>query len=575
MYQLLRTGTILSVIFLATSACDKSTTSPVESGIKDKADTATTVGEPDASSHDATAIATGGVAGSDGIVATGGVVGAGGASADAGSHGIGGATGTGGVLASGGLPGSGGRKSSGGAPGTGGLPGGGGSRSSGGAPGTGGMVAVDGGQSIDGGAGGTTGLDGAAAAGGTTSGTLPGSTAAGAIPASLPSRMMVGVFAPDNGETWMKQSGVKWDVRWVYLSGQHGQDWYNDWGYGSADGSWASDWFTQCDQQGFIPGIHLYNIGYGHDQGDAGLLTEIRNATFIANYFTEWKALMQLAKKFGKPVIIVLEGDSFGMIEMLTKNDPNAAATIGSSGMADLSGLPDTIAGLGMAYLKIRSSVGATNVAIGPDVPAYAANGDILNGDNSDLQAHVDYQMKFFQPFGLGANATGDRFDFQASNPLSGDADYYRIVGGDSGRWWDASDTASVNAKSFNRYAEWLRLFNQAAGRRWILHQIPVGNSNMLNVNSDCGAPTDKCTPRTGYKDNRPEYFFNYDAPSSKALRDQHLAKFADAGVIGLLFGAGDGGSTTPYNDTWTDGQLFLKSRVGAVLSAGGFAIAP
>jgi hypothetical protein len=557
MHQLLRAGTILSVTLLATSSCGKSTTSRVDTSVEDKADAPTPVGGPDASSRDATAMVTGGVTGSGGMVATGGVVGAGGTIAAGGSHGSGGAT------------------SKGGAPGTGGLSGSGGGKSSGGTPGTGGLAAMDAGQSVDGSTGGTTGLDGAAATGGATSGTLPGSTAAGAIPASLPSRMMVGVFASDNGETWMKQSGVTWDVRWVYLSGQHGQNWYNDWGYGSADGSWASDWFTQCDQQGFIPGIHLYHIGYGHDQGDAGLLTEIRNATFITNYFTEWKALMQLAKKFGKPVIIVLEGDSFGMIEMLTKNDPNAAATIGSSGMADLSGLPDTIAGLGMAYLKIRSSVGATNVAIGPDVPAYAANGDILNGDNSDLQAHVDYQMKFFQPFGLGANATGDRFDFQASNPLSGDADYYRIVGGDSGRWWDASDTASVNSKSFNRYAEWLRLFNQAAGRRWILHQIPVGNANMLNVDSDCGSATDKCTPRTGYKDNRPEYFFNYDAPSSKAIRDQHLAKFANAGVIGLLFGAGDGGSTTPYNDTWTDGQLFLKSRVGAVLSAGGFAIAP
>jgi hypothetical protein len=51
------------------------------------------------------------------------------------------------------------------------------------------------------------------------------------------------------------------------------------------------------------------------------------------------------------------------------------------------------------------------------------------------------------------------------------------------------------------------------------------------------------------------------------------LAKFADAGVIGLLFGAGDGGSTTPYNDTWTDGQLFLKSRTDALQSTGGFTL--
>jgi len=67
----------------------------------------------------------------------------------------------------------------------------------------------------------------------------------------------------------------------------------------------------------------------------------------------------------------------------------------------------------------------------------------------------------------------------------------------------------------------------------------------------------------------------SWTIPSSQAIRDQHLARFADAGVIGLLFGSGDGGSTTPYNDTWTDNQLFLKSRAGAVISSGGFAIAP
>ena len=458
-------------------------------------------------------------------------------------------------------------------------------RGSGGASGQGGAAGGHGGAAGGGGGGGGTGAGGSgaggaggAAAGGATgtggaAGT--GGAPAGSIPASLPAHMMWGVFAADNNETWMQQSGVKWDVRWIYLAGQSGNDWYNNWGYGAADGSFATSWFTTCDQQGFIPGIHLYNIGYGHDRGDSGLLTEIRTASFVASYFTEWKALLQKAKAFGKPVIIVLEGDSFGMIEGLVNNDPNAAAAVGSSGLADLAGLPDTVAGLGMAYLQIKKSVGASNVAIGPDVPAYAANGDILNGDNTPLQPHVDYQMSFFGPFGLLDNATGARFDFTASNPLSGDADYYRLVGGDAGRWWDASDTASVNSKSFNRYAEWLRLFNQASGRRWILHQVPVGNSNMLDVNSDCGSPTDTCTPRTGYKDNRPEYFLNTDAPSSTAIRDQHLAKFAAAGVIGLLFGAGDGGSTTPYNDTWTDGQLFLKSRVKALVTAGGVPIAP
>ena len=457
----------------------------------------------------------------------------------------------------------------------------GGSNFAGGSSSTGGTrptssAASTGGSKPTGGAISTSGAvsnGGMSGTGGSTS--QPGSTSRGPIPASLPGHMLVGVFASDDTETWIKQSGVKWDVRWTYLAGQHGADWYNSWGYGAADGSWIGDWFTQCDQQGFIPGVHLYNIGYGHDGGDSGLLTEVRTASFVSNYFTEFKVMMQKAKAFGKPVIIVLEGDSFGMIEGLTGNDPNAAATIASSGLTDLAGLPNTVAGLGLAYLQIRKSVGAYNVALGPDVPAYEANGDILYGDNSALQPHVDFQTKFFLPFGLGTNATGDTFDFTASNPLSGDADFYRLANGDSGRWWDASDSASINSQSFNRYAEWLRLFNQTTGRRWILHQIPIGNSNMLNVDSNCQSPTDTCTPRTGYKDNRPEYFFNYDSPSSKTIRNQHLTKFADAGVFALLFGAGDGGSTTPYNDTWTDGQLYLKSRVSQLITDtnGGFAI--
>lgn len=472
----------------------------------------------------------------------------------------------GGSRFTGGASTTGGSASTGAANATGGRPTTGGAVSTGGAQASGGIVSTGGSKS-------TLAAGGAPNIGGTTG--ASGRSVKGPIPALLPAHMLIGNFAADDNETWMSQSGVKWDVRWVYLSGQHGNDWYNVWGYGAADGAWMSDWLTQCDQQGFIPGIHLYNIGYGHDQGDSGLLTEVRTASFVANYFTEFKALMQKAKAFGKPIIIVLEGDSFGMIEGLTNNDPTASATIASSGLADLQGLPNTVAGLGLAYLQIRKSVAAYNVAMGPDVPAYEANGDIMHGDNSTLQPHVDFQSKFFLPFGLGENVTGDRFDFAASNPLSADADYYRLVNGDSSRWWDASDSAPVNSLSFNRYAEWLRLFNQATGVRWVLHQLPIGNSNNLNTASDCDNPTDACTPRTGYKDNRPEYFLNYDAPSSKTIRDAHLAKFADAGVFALLFGGTEGGSTTSYNDTWTDGKLFLKSRVEQLVADtnGGFPI--
>jgi hypothetical protein len=152
-------------------------------------------------------------------------------------------------------------------------------------------------------------------------------------------------------------------------------------------------------------------------------------------------------------------------------------------------------------------------------------------------------------------------------------------VQGDAGYWLDASDTAGVATRSYNRYAEWLKVFHQAAQVAWILWQIPMGNSNSPNVDGKGGAWAGPyaasyalpagCTRSSatgcpsGYKDNRAEYFLGTD-------RDQHLAKFAAAGVIGLLFRASTN-CTDQSSDYYTDGQLFLQSRADALLNAGGF----
>jgi hypothetical protein len=141
---------------------------------------------------------------------------------------------------------------------------------------------------------------------------------------------------------------------------------------------------------------------------------------------------------------------------------------------------------------------------------------------------------------------------------LDRDADFYRLTLNQD-RWWDASDSASISSRSFNRYAEWLRLWNVKAQKRWVLWQIPLGNSNSKNVYNNGG-------PAEGYKDNRPEYFF--------ASGTAHIEKFADTGVIALLFGAGAGGQSSYGNDQYSDGQLFMKSRAGAILNAGGVPLA-
>src|SRR4029078_5433735 len=208
----------------------------------------------------------------------------------------------------------------------------------------------------------------------------------------------------------------------------------------------------------------------------------------MRGFFGDFKLLMQRAKDFGKPVIILIEADGFGFLQQQASSNSAAYAAIKDSGVAELAGLPNTVAGWGLAFLQLRKSVGANNAITGINIPRGATGKDIAYGSVTDsLQPEVDKVYNFLAPFVLAANVTGATWDVLVGDPLDRDSDYYVLVQGQN-RWWDASDSASISSKSFNRYAEWVRLWNVKAARRWILWQIPLGNSNHRDVaNEDRG----------------------------------------------------------------------------------------
>jgi hypothetical protein len=378
--------------------------------------------------------------------------------------------------------------------------------------------------------------------------------AQGSVPAGLPSRLLVGLFE-DSGQTWMKGSGVPWDVRYRYLT----KGWVNNWGWSPADGSFALQFMRECATQGFLPALQYYQVNDEAGGGESQFLAKVRNAATMKGYFSDFKLLMQRAKEHGKPVMVLLEADGFGLLQQQTQSNPNASAAVASTGLPELAGLPNTVAGWGLAFLQLRKSVGASNVVLGLHVSGWASGKDVAYFSVTDaLGPEVDKVYAFLKPLGLGTNTTGATYDVLVGDPLDRDSDFYARVLGQQ-RWWNASDSASVSSASFNRYAEWLRLWNVASGKRWVLWQIPEGNSNQLNVANANG-------PRQGYKDNRAEYFFG---PGGAA----HREKFASAGVIALLFGRGEGQQASHTTDVYTDGQLFLKSRAGAFLQAGGLVL--
>lgn len=391
-------------------------------------------------------------------------------------------------------------------------------------------------------------------AGNTGTTTTAGAAAYGDIPTGLPARLGVGLME-EPGETWMRDSGIAWDLRYHYFT----KGWRDNWGWDATNsGQWGRSWMDACHEQGFIPAVQYYCMNNEPGGGVDQFYNKTRNASNMASYFDDFKVLMQRAKEFGQPVLVMLEADGFAFMEIQTGNDPDAYAAIADSGMPELAGLPNTAAGWGLAFLQIREAVGAANVILGMHISAWATGNDIAYYQTGiDLQPEVDKAYDFLAGFGLAANPTGATYDVLVGDPLDRDSDYYRLTQGQD-RWWDADDDAAIDSKSFNRYAEWLRLWNRTAGLRWVLWQIPLGNSNHLNVYNNGG-------PREGYKDNRPEYFF--------ASGEAHLRKFADAGTIALLFGPGAGGQSYYTNDFFTDGQLFMRSRAGAFLNAGGLPI--
>jgi hypothetical protein len=380
-------------------------------------------------------------------------------------------------------------------------------------------------------------------------GSALGDMATGPAPSGLPARFLIGLN--DGGGSWMPNSGVPWDARYRYFT--------KGWPTWTGDADVAT-FMNLSRSQGYIPALAYYQLVSENPSGDETKdLAKIQNAGTMSGYFNDFKTMMQRVKAFGAPVLVMLEADGFGFIEQQCMDNPNLYAAVKDSGVPELAGLPNTVAGWGLAFLAIKKAVGANNALLGLHLSAWSTGPDLGNGDPTvPLQEEVDAGYWFFSKLGLATNPTGITYDFLVADPSDRDADFYKLTKANADHWWDTSDTAPITSLSFNHYAEWLRLWNVKSGKRFVLWQIPEGNSNHLDVNNSGGA-------RQGYKDNRPEYFLG----SGTA----HISKFAQSGVIALLFGAGAGGQSSHTNDTWTDGKLYIQSHADSILRSGQLAI--
>jgi hypothetical protein len=248
----------------------------------------------------------------------------------------------------------------------------------------------------------------------------------------------------------------------------------------------------------------------------AGVFDNLRSTATMHAYWQDIELLFRRLGAFSSPIVVHVEPDLWGYAEQASSKDsaPSVSARVAATGLPELAGLPDTIAGFAQALVRLRDRF-APNVLLGYHLSVWGTNVDIALSDPAD--ATVDalaaraaaFYTSLHAPFDVAFAEFGDR-----------DAAFRELVYGDGGAsWWDSGD--------FDRHARFLGRFVALTGKRLVLWQIPLGNTRMRAMDNTWGH----------YQDNRVEWLLD---DGSRA----HLMRYVDAGVVALLFGGGADGTT-------------------------------
>lgn len=352
------------------------------------------------------------------------------------------------------------------------------------------------------------------------------------------SRLEFGLANGPADLSWMKGSGVPWKYRYQYLSGgvNTNQGWET---WNTPSGAFAGYFMSASGAAGYIPVFSYYEIcqslpaGCGGDQQTAGY-NNVNNVTTMNAYYANFKILMQQAHTYGQVVVVQVEPDFWGFMEQkaASGNASTVSASVASAGFADVLGIPNTLQGFAQALLRMRDLY-ASNVVLGIHASTWASGVDVASSTDATLNvtAAADATAAFLNSAGLASNPYGSTWDVVLNDVDDHDAGWWEAQGADNKNfthWWDPTNTTFPN---FARYLSWVSELHVKTSRQQIVWQVPEGNQYFLTENNTCGH----------YQDNIAPYFIS------------HAQSLVNAGLVAVLFGAGNGCQTT-NGDTQGDG---------------------
>jgi hypothetical protein len=352
-----------------------------------------------------------------------------------------------------------------------------------------------------------------------------------ASPAALLPYFALGLKNTSINLSWMTGSGVAWNYRYQYLN----VGWES---WNSPSGQIVTNYIQDSVNNHYVPVFDWYEAG-SQSSSASSLFSNLSSASFMNAYFASWKLMLQKAGAFTSPVIVHVEPDMWSFMQQQLSQDPTTiTVSVGSSGFSEVGSFANNASGLAKALIALRNTY-APNVLLAWDNSMWAVNYDptCYRPCWSSAATYGSYVASFYQK--LAAN-----FDMIFFHTSDRDSDYKAtVLGQPSGQaWW--------NDTTFDRFKQYIAAIYQATGLKSMLWQTPIGNTLYLTCNNT----------NYHYQDNRAQYFL-------QAGNRQHIIDYVNAGVIGVMFGEGQTGNTS-YWDNAGDGITNPLAINGNTLSS-------
>lgn len=170
-----------------------------------------------------------------------------------------------------------------------------------------------------------------------------------------PNRMLVGLGA-GNSMSDMQAQGIHPDIIDTYLVGVGSGSWPY---WNSPDGAYVTMTANQIDSVGATPLYTFYQMA-----STGGGVGGMNNTTFMSAYWSQAKLMFQKLGSFGKPVLVNMEPDFWGFIELSApSHDPTLIAAAVQI-QPECSSLPNTGAGIAQCLITLRNQY-APNAKVG------------------------------------------------------------------------------------------------------------------------------------------------------------------------------------------------------------------